>query len=89
MKHRYTPLQISNLVFICDLDQSRIKALNISGQNRSKEQTMKIEAEWMRGGTSKCWVFETGQLDEAGTSPDVLLPRLFGKIGRASCRERV
>jgi 2-methylaconitate cis-trans-isomerase PrpF len=47
-------------------------------QNRSKEQTMKIEAEWMRGGTSKCWVFETGQLDETGTSPDVLLPRLFG-----------
>ena len=39
---------------------------------------MKIEAEWMRGGTSKCWVFETGQLDETGTSPDVLLPRLFG-----------
>ena len=39
---------------------------------------MKIEAEWMRGGTSKCWVFETGQLGETGTSPDVLLPRLFG-----------
>jgi 2-methylaconitate cis-trans-isomerase PrpF len=39
---------------------------------------MKIEAEWMRGGTSKCWVFETGQLGGTGTSPDVLLPRLFG-----------
>lgn len=39
---------------------------------------MKIEAEWMRGGTSKCWVFETGQLGATGTSPDVLLPRLFG-----------
>ena len=39
---------------------------------------MKIEAEWMRGGTSKCWVFETGHLDEARTSLDELLPRLFG-----------
>jgi 2-methylaconitate cis-trans-isomerase PrpF len=78
MKQRYIPLQISNLVFNCDLAQSRIKPINKPGQNRSKEQAMKIEAEWMRGGTSKCWVFETGQLDETGTSPDVLLPRLFG-----------
>jgi len=39
---------------------------------------MKIEAEWMRGGTSKCWVFETAHLEQTQTSPDVLLPRLFG-----------
>ena len=39
---------------------------------------MKIEAEWMRGGTSKCWVFEDGHLNETLMSPDVLLPRLFG-----------
>ena len=39
---------------------------------------MKIEAEWMRGGTSKCWVFETEHLDEAGASLDELLPRMFG-----------
>jgi 2-methylaconitate cis-trans-isomerase PrpF len=39
---------------------------------------MKIEAEWMRGGTSKCWVFEAEHLREGGTSLDVLLPRLFG-----------
>ncbi|MDR6506720.1 PrpF domain-containing protein [Arthrobacter oryzae] len=38
---------------------------------------MKIEAEWMRGGTSKCWVFEDEHLN-AGTSLDSLLPRLFG-----------
>ncbi|WP_045731091.1 PrpF domain-containing protein [Pseudarthrobacter chlorophenolicus] len=38
---------------------------------------MKIEAEWMRGGTSKCWVFEAGHLGE-GTSLDSLLPRVFG-----------
>jgi 2-methylaconitate cis-trans-isomerase PrpF len=38
---------------------------------------MKIEAEWMRGGTSKCWVFEEKHLDD-GTSLDTLLPRLFG-----------
>lgn len=39
---------------------------------------MKIEAEWMRGGTSKCWVFEADRLSEAGVGPDTLLPRLFG-----------
>ncbi|MEV7606036.1 PrpF domain-containing protein [Paenarthrobacter sp. NPDC089322] len=39
---------------------------------------MKIQAEWMRGGTSKCWVFEAAELEEARTAPDVLLPRLFG-----------
>ncbi|WP_455833631.1 PrpF domain-containing protein [Pseudarthrobacter siccitolerans] len=39
---------------------------------------MKIEAEWMRGGTSKCWVFEAEHLQEGGASLDVLLPRLFG-----------
>ncbi|WP_115790174.1 PrpF domain-containing protein [Arthrobacter silvisoli] len=39
---------------------------------------MKIEAEWMRGGTSKCWVFESAHLEETQTSPDALLPRLFG-----------
>ncbi|MEW9871783.1 PrpF domain-containing protein [Arthrobacter sp. HS15c] len=38
---------------------------------------MKIEAEWMRGGTSKCWVFEAGHLSE-GTSLDSWLPRVFG-----------
>ena len=38
---------------------------------------MKIEAEWMRGGTSKCWVFEAGHLSD-GTSLDSLLPRVFG-----------
>lgn len=39
---------------------------------------MKIQAEWMRGGTSKCWVFEAGHLQEAGMDLDTLLPRLFG-----------
>lgn len=39
---------------------------------------MKIQAEWMRGGTSKCWVFETANLEATQTSVDVLLPRLFG-----------
>ena len=39
---------------------------------------MKIKAEWMRGGTSKCWVFETEHLEETRTSLDELLPRLFG-----------
>ncbi len=39
---------------------------------------MKIEAEWMRGGTSKCWVFETENLDQANANLDDLLPRLFG-----------
>lgn len=39
---------------------------------------MKIEAEWMRGGTSKCWVFETEHLQQSRWSMDALLPRLFG-----------
>ena len=39
---------------------------------------MKFEAEWMRGGTSKCWVFEAEHLQEGGAGLDVLLPRLFG-----------
>lgn len=39
---------------------------------------MKIEAEWMRGGTSKCWVFEGEHLDETTKDLDSLLPRLFG-----------
>ena len=39
---------------------------------------MKIEAEWMRGGTSKCWVFEGEHLDETNKDLDSLLPRLFG-----------
>jgi 2-methylaconitate cis-trans-isomerase PrpF len=38
---------------------------------------MKIEAEWMRGGTSKCWVFDADRLG-ADTSLDALLPRVFG-----------
>src|SRR5512141_1146121 len=32
----------------------------------------------MRGGTSKCWVFEAEHLDQTRTSLDELLPRLFG-----------
>ena len=39
---------------------------------------MKIEAEWMRGGTSKCWVFEGDHLDATHTDLNELLPRLFG-----------
>ncbi|MFC7401696.1 PrpF domain-containing protein [Citricoccus sp. GCM10030269] len=39
---------------------------------------MVIEARWMRGGTSKCWVFEAADLEATGYSADVILPRLFG-----------
>lgn len=39
---------------------------------------MRFEAEWMRGGTSKCWVFEAEHLQEGGAGLDELLPRLFG-----------
>jgi 2-methylaconitate isomerase len=37
-----------------------------------------IAATWMRGGTSKCWVFERDQLDVPGWSRDSVLLRLFG-----------
>ncbi|MFJ2621279.1 PrpF domain-containing protein [Glutamicibacter sp. NPDC087344] len=39
---------------------------------------MDIKATWMRGGTSKCWVIESEDLDATQISPDQLLPRLFG-----------
>ncbi len=37
-----------------------------------------IIATWMRGGTSKCWVFDRGSLDVEGYSTDEVLLRLFG-----------
>lgn len=39
---------------------------------------MNIQAEWMRGGTSKCWVFESDHVEQTGISLDLLLPRIFG-----------
>lgn len=39
---------------------------------------MLITARWMRGGTSKCWVFEKTDLEESGMSVDATLTRLFG-----------
>jgi 2-methylaconitate cis-trans-isomerase PrpF len=37
-----------------------------------------IVAAWMRGGTSKCWVFERAELDVDGLCLDEVLLRLFG-----------
>lgn len=37
-----------------------------------------IEATWMRGGTSKCWVFRAEDLEVPGRSVDEVLLRLFG-----------
>ncbi|WP_035282251.1 PrpF domain-containing protein [Brevibacterium album] len=39
---------------------------------------MRVSARWMRGGTSKCWVFDAADLDETGFSADAALPRIFG-----------
>ncbi|MGP9529665.1 PrpF domain-containing protein [Glutamicibacter sp. AOP5-A2-18] len=39
---------------------------------------MNIQAEWMRGGTSKCWVFESDHAEQTGISLDLLLPKIFG-----------
>ncbi|GAA2091897.1 PrpF domain-containing protein [Brevibacterium salitolerans] len=39
---------------------------------------MKVRARWMRGGTSKCWVFDAADLRETGFSADSALPRIFG-----------
>lgn len=39
---------------------------------------MKVSSHWMRGGTSKCWVFERAELDGTGVPLDDLLPRLYG-----------
>ena len=37
-----------------------------------------IVSTWMRGGTSKCWVFDRSQLEITGRSVDDVLLRLFG-----------
>lgn len=37
-----------------------------------------IQATWMRGGTSKCWVFDAEELDAQEASRDDVLLRLFG-----------
>lgn len=39
---------------------------------------MEIPAQWIRGGTSKCWVFEDSDIAATGYGPDDLLPRIFG-----------
>ncbi|WP_461174203.1 methylitaconate delta2-delta3-isomerase [Arthrobacter sp. Z1-9] len=39
---------------------------------------LKIPAAWMRGGTSKCWVFEWDNLQVPGKTVDEVLLRLFG-----------
>ncbi|MFC3995608.1 PrpF domain-containing protein [Nocardiopsis sediminis] len=37
-----------------------------------------IASTWMRGGTSKCWVFDRADLAAVGRPLDDVLPRLFG-----------
>lgn len=37
-----------------------------------------VASTWMRGGTSKCWVFEREELDVPGWTLDAVLLRLFG-----------
>ncbi|WP_255372329.1 PrpF domain-containing protein [Glutamicibacter sp. 0426] len=37
-----------------------------------------VKATWMRGGTSKCWVFERSALEVPGFTTDEVLLRLFG-----------
>lgn len=39
---------------------------------------MMIKARWMRGGTSKCWVFEEDEIRRTGFDADLVLPRVFG-----------
>ncbi|GAA1234830.1 2-methylaconitate cis-trans isomerase PrpF [Prauserella halophila] len=39
---------------------------------------MEIAATWMRGGTSKCWVFEVEDIEKTQLTPDELLPRIYG-----------
>ena len=39
---------------------------------------MEIQARWMRGGTSKCWVFESEELEAQSSTVDDVLLRAFG-----------
>lgn len=43
-----------------------------------KTTTHMVPAVWMRGGTSKCWVFERQHLDVPGYTLDQMLLRLYG-----------
>ncbi|MCV9993521.1 tripartite tricarboxylate transporter substrate-binding protein [Paeniglutamicibacter sp. ZC-3] len=43
-----------------------------------KTMTHVVPAVWMRGGTSKCWVFERDSLDVPGYTLDETLLRLYG-----------
>lgn len=37
-----------------------------------------ITGTWIRGGTSKCWVFETADIEATGLTPGEFLPRIYG-----------
>ncbi|GGE60977.1 PrpF domain-containing protein [Nesterenkonia cremea] len=37
-----------------------------------------VTGTWIRGGTSKCWVFETEDIEATGLTPDEFLPRIYG-----------
>ncbi|WP_051939799.1 PrpF domain-containing protein [Phaeacidiphilus oryzae] len=39
---------------------------------------LRLRATWMRGGTSKCWLFDGGALEAAGAEPDRVLAAAFG-----------
>lgn len=39
---------------------------------------LQIKATWMRGGTSKCWVFERHELEQDAMRIDDILLRAFG-----------
>lgn len=50
----------------------------IDGSSHKEAAVTEIVATWMRGGTSKCWVFERDNLEVRGRSVDEVLLRLFG-----------
>ena len=72
------PYKDFHIVYICDPDHPFIRPEHQRGIRNEDGFTVKIEAEWMRGGTSKCWVFESDHLDATHTDLNELLPRLFG-----------
>jgi 2-methylaconitate cis-trans-isomerase PrpF len=67
---------------MCGTDHTETSQQCLQARRRAQEGVKaimyKIPAAWMRGGTSKCWVFEWDNLQVPGKSVDEVLLRLFG-----------
>jgi 2-methylaconitate cis-trans-isomerase PrpF len=67
------------MVLQCDYTDTRSRGWHFGHLYAERSNVDEIPATWMRGGTSKCWVFEADALTAASTrGVDATLLRLFG-----------